>query len=143
MCATDRLHARFREAEVLDLFLLNQLTYCPGHLFDRHVRVDAVLEEKVDRLDAEPFERSVDAPPGRLRPTVEIAGPRRIDRVAARALSYPKQCSTTSGFGAKFFKDMSAFCDACTSGATGAAPLVCVIAGSVHCPKRVLHGLFG
>ena len=43
--AADRLRAGFGEAEVLDLAFLNQLLHRAGDVFDRHVRIDAVLIE--------------------------------------------------------------------------------------------------
>ena len=46
--ATNRLHARLGEAEVLDLALLNQFLHRPRHVLDGHVRVDPVLIEQVD-----------------------------------------------------------------------------------------------
>ena len=57
--ATDRLRRRFGEAEVLDLAFLDQVLHRPRHLFDRHVRVDAVLVVEVDGLDPEPLERAL------------------------------------------------------------------------------------
>ena len=48
VCATDRLHACFGKAEVLHLPLLNQFLHRAGDIFDRHVRVNAVLIEQVD-----------------------------------------------------------------------------------------------
>jgi hypothetical protein len=47
VCATDRLHACFRKAEVLDLTLLDQVLHRTGDVFDRHVRVNPVLIEQV------------------------------------------------------------------------------------------------
>jgi hypothetical protein len=38
----------FGEAEVLHLALLDQVLHRAGHVFDRHVRIDAVLIEQVD-----------------------------------------------------------------------------------------------
>ena len=49
MGAADGLHARLREAEVLDLALLDQLLDRARDVLDRDVRVDAVLVEEVDR----------------------------------------------------------------------------------------------
>ena len=45
VCAADRLHAGFGQAEVLDLAFLDQVLHRSRHVFDRHVRVDAVLVE--------------------------------------------------------------------------------------------------
>ena len=41
--AADRLHSCFRKAEVLHLAFPNQVLHRSCHVFDRHVRVDAVL----------------------------------------------------------------------------------------------------
>ena len=69
--ATDRLHARLGEAEVLDLARLDQLLHRPGHVLDGHVRVDAVLIEQVDGIDPEPLERALDDLLDVLRPAVQ------------------------------------------------------------------------
>ena len=55
--ATDRLHARFRKAKVLDLALLNQVLHRSGDIFDRHVGIDAVLIEEVNDVGLEPLQR--------------------------------------------------------------------------------------
>src|SRR6266568_2176125 len=59
MCATDRLHACFRKAEVLHLACLNQPFHCPRHVFDRHVRVNAVLIEQINGINLETLERGL------------------------------------------------------------------------------------
>ena len=43
----------------LTLPCLDQLLHRPGHVLDRHVRVDAVLIEQVDGVDPEPLERGL------------------------------------------------------------------------------------
>src|SRR2546425_8053632 len=43
VCATDGLHACFGKAEVFDLALLNQVFHRACHVFDGHVRVNAML----------------------------------------------------------------------------------------------------
>ena len=58
--AADRLDAGLGQAEMLDLAFRDQLLDRAGHVLDRHVRVDPVLVEQVDRLDAEPLQRAVD-----------------------------------------------------------------------------------
>ena len=68
--APNRPHAGLRQAEVLDLALLNQVLDRPRDLFDRHVRVDAVLIEQVDGLDPEPLERALGHLPDVLGPAV-------------------------------------------------------------------------
>ena len=69
--ATDRLHACFGEAEVLDLAFLNQVLHRSRHVLDRHVRVDAVLIEQVDGIDLEPLERGLGDLLDVLRPAVQ------------------------------------------------------------------------
>src|SRR5580693_4735414 len=59
MCATDRLRSRFGKSEVLHLALLNQLFYRSRDLFNRHVRVNAVLIEQIDDIDVEPLQGSL------------------------------------------------------------------------------------
>ena len=56
MGATDGFCAGLGKPEVLDLACLNQLFHSAGDVFYRHVRIDAVLIEEVDRLDFEPLE---------------------------------------------------------------------------------------
>ena len=52
MGAADCLDACLREAEVLDLALVDQLLDGPGDVLDRDVRVDAVLVEQIDAVGA-------------------------------------------------------------------------------------------
>ena len=59
MRATDRLHAGFGKAEVLDLAFLDQVLHRSRHVFDRHVRVNTVLVEQIDDIHFEPFERGL------------------------------------------------------------------------------------
>src|SRR6266542_747942 len=66
MRPADRLDASLRESEVPDLPLRDQLLHRAGDVLDRHVRVDAVLVEQVDRVGAEPLQRSLDAAADRL-----------------------------------------------------------------------------
>ena len=51
MGAADGLHAGFRQAEVLHLARCDQFLDRAGDVFHRHVRVDAVLVEQIDRID--------------------------------------------------------------------------------------------
>ena len=59
VCATDCLHSCFREAEVLDFALPDQVLHRSRHVFDGHVRIDAVLIEQVDGIDPESLERAL------------------------------------------------------------------------------------
>ena len=55
----DGLHAGLGEAEVPHLALGDQLLDRARHLLDRHVRVDAVLVEEVDRVGAQALQRGL------------------------------------------------------------------------------------
>src|SRR4249919_2086992 len=66
-----RLRSRFRQTEVPDLALLDQVLDCSRNLFDRNVRIDTVLVEKVDGVDAQPLERGLGDLPDVFGPTVE------------------------------------------------------------------------
>src|SRR6185436_12149351 len=72
--AADCLHAGLGEAEVLDLALLDQFLDGACDVFDRDVRVDAVLVEEVDRVGAQAPQRIFDASRDRLRTAVGAAG---------------------------------------------------------------------
>ena len=52
--------ARLREAEVLHLAGLDELLDGPGHVFDRHGRIHAVLIEQVDAVGPQPLQRRFD-----------------------------------------------------------------------------------
>ena len=73
MGAAERLNAGLRHAEMLDLALGDQVLDRAGDVLDRHVRVDPVLVEQVDGLDAEPLQRAVDRLPDVLGPAVDAA----------------------------------------------------------------------
>ena len=53
------MRARFGQAEMLDLALPDQVLHGARDVFDRNVRVDAVLIEQVDDIGPEPLERGV------------------------------------------------------------------------------------
>src|SRR6266516_4996955 len=59
VCVPDRLHTCFRKAEVLDLPFSNQVLHRSGHIFDGHVRVNAVLIEQIDGIDLQSLERAL------------------------------------------------------------------------------------
>jgi hypothetical protein len=69
--ATNRLRARFGEAEVPHLPRGDQLLHRAGNVFNRDVGVDPVLVEQVDRLDAEATECSIRHLTDVLRPRVQ------------------------------------------------------------------------
>jgi hypothetical protein len=53
------LGAWFRKTKVFHLTLLNQIFDGASHVFDGHVRVNAVLIIQVNRIHPEPLERSL------------------------------------------------------------------------------------
>src|SRR5579875_2435153 len=68
MSAAERLDPGLRHTETFDLALGDQLPHGAGDIFDRHVRIDAVLVEQIDRLDAQ-------APEGSLDGAADVIGP--------------------------------------------------------------------
>ena len=56
MRAPNRLHPRFRQTEVLDLALLDQLFHGARDILDRHLGIDAMLVEEIDDVDLQTFE---------------------------------------------------------------------------------------
>jgi hypothetical protein len=58
--AADGVDPRFGESDVADLALRDEFCERPDRLFDRRVRVDAMLVVEVDVVGAEPLERTFD-----------------------------------------------------------------------------------
>src|SRR5260370_22694395 len=50
VCATDRLRSCFRKAEVPNLTLLDELLHRSRDFFDRHVQIDTMLVQHIDRI---------------------------------------------------------------------------------------------
>ena len=71
MRAADRLHARFRQTEVLDLAFANQVLDRARDVLDRHVGIDAVLIEQIDPIGLEPLQRRVGDLADVRRPAVQ------------------------------------------------------------------------
>ncbi len=55
MGSPNRLRTGVRQPEVLDLSFPNQIAHRARYVFNRHVRVDAMLIEKIDRFNAQPL----------------------------------------------------------------------------------------
>jgi hypothetical protein len=68
---------------VLDLALLDEVFHGAGNVFDGHVRVDPMLVEEVDRLDAEALARTVDT-------LFEVVGTAVDDLLAVRVDADPE-----------------------------------------------------
>src|SRR6266567_6212359 len=75
MCATNRPHACLRQAEVLHLALLNQVFHSTSHVLNRHVRINAMLIEKVDHVGSEALQRSIGYLLDVFRPAVQAGTP--------------------------------------------------------------------
>src|SRR5271166_1666050 len=71
--ATDCLGAGLGKAEVLDLASADKVLHRARDIFDRHVRIDAVLIEKIDDVGFQPPERSLRHLPDVVRTAVEAA----------------------------------------------------------------------
>ena len=82
MGAADRLGAGFRQAEMPHFAFLDQLFHRAGDVLDRHLRIDAMLIEQIDRLDAQAPQRPLDDLSDVVGPAVEAVRSRREDREA-------------------------------------------------------------
>jgi hypothetical protein len=75
--AADGLCAGLRQAEVLDLALLDQILHRSGDVLDGHFGIDAVLIEEIDDIDPQALERGLGNLLDVLRPAVQpLPGPR-------------------------------------------------------------------
>lgn len=61
MGAPNDFHAGFRQAEMLDLALLDQIPDSASDFFNRHIRVDTVLVEQIDIVGTQTLERLFDS----------------------------------------------------------------------------------
>src|SRR5206468_10189063 len=59
MSPMDRLCSCFGQAKVLHFTLLDQFLHRPSDVFDRHVRINAMLVEQIDGIDFESLERRI------------------------------------------------------------------------------------
>ena len=92
----------------LTLPCLNQVLHRSRHVFDRHVRVDAVLIEQVDGVDLEPLERGLGDLLDVLRPAVQ-ARPSLAARRDARLNPNLVAITTCSRNGARASPTSSSF----------------------------------
>src|SRR5258706_4362833 len=58
---------------MLDLAFLNEILHRARHVFDWHIRVNAMLIEEIDDIDLEPFERGFGDLLDVLRAAIEAA----------------------------------------------------------------------
>jgi len=72
---TDRLRASFRKTEAFDFAFANQIPDGSGHIFDRDVRIDAMLIVQVDRVDLESAKRACSRLLDPFRAAVQLAPP--------------------------------------------------------------------
>ena len=71
MSPTNSLHTGFGQPEVLHLANPDQVLHGACDILNRHVRVDTMLIEQVNRVDIEPLERRFGDFLDVLRPTVQ------------------------------------------------------------------------
>src|SRR6266404_2387520 len=57
VCTADRLNSCFTKTEVLDLTFVDEALHRSRDVFDRHVQIDAMLVEEIDRINLESLER--------------------------------------------------------------------------------------
>ena len=74
MRPADRIRAGLREPKMPDLALSDEVADGPGHVFDRHLRIDSVLVEQVDVVSPEPPQHLLDDLADVVRPAVESSG---------------------------------------------------------------------
>src|SRR4051794_33807492 len=78
--ASDGLCAGLRQTEVLHLALVDQVLHRTRDVFDRYVKIDAMLVIEVNRLDPESFQRSLHYFFDVLRPAVQCTPPAAVPR---------------------------------------------------------------
>src|SRR5437762_11328050 len=71
MRATDRLSSCFGKAKMFHLALPDQLLHRPSDVFDRHVRINAMLVEQIYSIDSQTLERPIGNLLDMLRPTIQ------------------------------------------------------------------------
>jgi hypothetical protein len=69
--SANRLHPGLGQAEVFHLPFADQLLHSPGHIYDWHVGIDAVLVQQVDAVGSEPPQRCLDNLANVFGPTIQ------------------------------------------------------------------------
>ncbi len=107
MRAANGLRTRFGQAEMADLSFLDEVLHGARDILDGNVRVDAVLIEQIDRLDAEALERGLGDLANMFGPAVQ---PGRLTAVA-RSMAKPNfvAITTRSRTGASALPTISSF----------------------------------
>ncbi len=67
----DGIDAGLGQTEVAHFPLADQILYCAGHLFHRHLGIDAVLIEEIDDIDVEPAQGCLGHGADIFRPAVQ------------------------------------------------------------------------
>ena len=75
------LRTGFRQAEILHFPFANQLLHRTGHLLDRHLGIDTVLIQQIDRLHPQALQRTFHRLANMLRTAVQHLLPRRLRQV--------------------------------------------------------------
>ena len=69
---------------MLDLALRDQVLHRAGDVLDRHIGIDPMLIEEIDRLDPQPLQRAFGRLPDAFGAAVEAAGRSALDRGRGR-----------------------------------------------------------
>jgi len=103
--AADGLGTRFRQAEVLNLALLNQFFYRAGNVLDGHGQINAMLIKEIDSVGPEPLKATVGNHLDVFRATIEANGfaRDRIDFPAKFCGDYNAVANRGQGFAHEFF----------------------------------------
>src|SRR5690348_4108253 len=75
MRAADGFRSCFGKAEMLNFARLYQVLHCTSDVFNRYVRVDAMLIIQIDDIRPEPLQRAFDGFLDMLRPAVQSRQP--------------------------------------------------------------------
>lgn len=75
------LRTGFRQAEILYFPFADQWLHRTGHLLDRHLGIDAVLIQQIDRLYPQALQRTFHRPANMLRTAVQHLLPRRLRQI--------------------------------------------------------------
>ena len=91
--AADRLQPGFGQAVVQHLALRDQILDRPGHVLDRHLRIDAMLVEQVDAVGAQTPQLGLDHLPDVFGPAVRA---RRVAAPVSGSMSKPNLVDMTT-----------------------------------------------
>src|SRR5450631_4900185 len=74
MSAANAFNARLRHTEMSDLSLSDEVLHGAGHIFNRHIRVHAMLIEQINPVSLEALQRAVSDSPDPFRRAIQTFG---------------------------------------------------------------------